>query len=65
MKKKNLPGSLIKIINWKNFQTGRTNHNFSLVNISPLKSGKILDIEIIFMNQKLLKRTVCTRNQYQ
>ena len=38
-----LPGSLIKIINWKNFQTGRTNHNFSLVNICPLKNISLKD----------------------
>ena len=60
-----VPCSLIEIVHWENLKSGGTNHNFSFVNISPLKIGTILDIEIIIMNQKLLKRTVCTRNQYQ
>ena len=38
-----LPCSLIEIVHWENLKSGGTNHNFSFVNICPLKNISLKD----------------------
>ena len=40
-----LPCSLIEIVHWENLKSGGTNHNFSFVNICPLKNISLKDPE--------------------